>query len=63
MPMDFKYKWFARRAEIIASWYSLYDNDPTRMNHDVWLCRMGLMESWFLKYNNVCGDSPGKLSE
>lgn len=61
--MDLRYKRFARRAEIIASWYSTYDNDPTRMNHDVWLKRMGLFESWFLKYNNVCGESPGKLSE
>ncbi len=61
--MDLKYKNFAHHAEITAQWYLYYEYDPTRMNHDVWLRRMGLMESWFLKYNNVCGDSPRKLSE
>jgi len=61
--MDLKYKRFAKRAEIIASWYLVHDYDPTRMNHDVWLRRMGLFESWFLKYNNISHDSPGNLRE
>lgn len=61
--MNLKYQDFARRAKIAAYYFSFYEDDPTRMNHDVWLKRMGLFESWFLKYNSVCGDAPRKLSE
>lgn len=46
-----------------ALYFSENVNEPTRMNHDVWLKRMGLFESWFMKYNNILYESPGKLSE
>ena len=61
--MDLKYQDFARRAKIAAYYFSQYEDDPTRMNHNVWLIRMGLFESWFLKYNNISYDGPGNLRE
>lgn len=61
--MDLYYQDFARRAKIVSGYFSQYEDDPTRMNHDVWLKRMGLFESWFLKYNNGCGESARSLSE
>lgn len=61
--MDLKYQDFTRRAQIISWYFSGHGNDPTRMNHDKWLQRIGLFESWFLKYNNIGYGSPGNLRE
>lgn len=61
--MNLKYKDFVRRAAVTVWYYSAYEDDPCRMNHNVWLRRMGLFESWFLKYNNISYDSPRSLRE
>lgn len=59
--MDLHYTDFAGRATFISYYFLTYKDDPTKMNHDVWLKRMGLYESWFLKYHN--GETARTLKE
>jgi len=61
--MNLTYRSLPRLAIQLAWYFRAHPHDPTALNHDVWLKRMGLIESWFLKYNNVCGDGPRTLKE